>query len=62
MELPSVGDSEAAHSVGMAPFLEVLVKRLTAFVHVVSTNLARVLNAQSMQLVEPVRDGFTIPS
>jgi len=62
MELPRVGNTETTHSVGVAPFLKVLIKRLTTFVDVVSANLARVLDAQSMQLVEPVRDRFAIPS
>jgi len=62
MELPSVGDTQAAHAMSVAPFLEVLVERLTALVHKVAANLTRVLDAQSMKLVQPVRDRLSIPA
>lgn len=52
-----VGDSEAFHAVGVAPFLEMALESASAPVAVVTANLAFVFNAEPVQFVEPIGYG-----
>lgn len=75
-EVRSVRDSEASHSMRVAPFLkkrncleikfrtyvEMLLESLRTLVCLISANLARVREVETMKLVEPIRDWFSVPA
>lgn len=46
----------------MSPFLEMPVESLPPLVNISTTNLARILDAQSVEFVEPVRNRLSVPS
>ena len=46
----------------MSPFLEMIIKRTSTPITVVSTYFTLILFIQSVQLVKPIRNWFTIPS
>ena len=60
-EVDGVGYFEALHAVAVPPLLEVLLEGPPPPVAIVPTYLALVLDAQPMQLVQPVRDRLTVP-
>merc|ERR1719510_1856244 len=62
LEVSCVWDLQASHAKGMSPFLEVAFECSAPPVRVVPTDFALVLNAQTMKLVQPERDWFSIPS
>ena len=53
---------EAPHPVLMPELLEVPLVRAPAPVRVVTANLARKLQVQAVQFVQPIRDGFPVPA
>lgn len=58
----SVGDLQALHPIGVSPLLEVHLEGSSPPVAKITTNLALVLNSQPVQLIKPVRNGFSIPT
>jgi hypothetical protein len=62
LEVDGVRYFEALHAVGVAPLLEVHLEGPPSPVAVVAADLALVLDAQSVQLVQPVRDRLPVPS
>ena len=62
LEVDGVGDLEAFHAVGVAPLLEVHLEGPAAPVAVVAADLALVLDAQAVQLVEPVGNRLAVPA
>jgi hypothetical protein len=62
LEMHSVRNLQALHAICVAPFLEMFFESPSTPVASASTNLALELNPQAMQLVEPVRDGLSIPA
>ena len=61
-EVDGVGNFEAFHAVGVPPLLEVHLEGSSAPVAVVSANLALVLNAEPVQLVQPVGNRLAVPT
>ncbi len=61
-EMTRIWYSETLHSVGVAPFLEMLLKGAATPVACPAANLALELLAQAMQLIQPVRNRLSIPT
>jgi hypothetical protein len=62
LEMDSVWNLETLHSIGVSPFLEMLLKRAGTPVACSTANLTLEFNPQAMQFVEPVRYGPSIPT
>mmetsp|Transcript_27433 Transcript_27433/g.77615 ORF Transcript_27433/g.77615 Transcript_27433/m.77615 type:complete len:277 (-) Transcript_27433:776-1606(-) len=62
VEVLGVWHPQGPHPIDMPPLLEVPLKRAAAPVRSVAADLALELLVQTVQLVEPVRDGLAIPS
>ena len=53
-----VGYAETTHSVRVTPFGKVALERFRSLVGVVTANLAVVADVESVQFVQPVRNGL----
>lgn len=62
LEMNGVGDLQAFHAISVPPFLEVHLEGSPAPVAIVATDLALILDSQSVKFVKPVRNGFSVPS
>mmetsp|Transcript_47362 Transcript_47362/g.88614 ORF Transcript_47362/g.88614 Transcript_47362/m.88614 type:complete len:294 (+) Transcript_47362:80-961(+) len=62
LEVCGIGDLQASHAKSVSPLLEVSLKRSPTPVGVVPANLALVLDAHSVQLVQPKRNWLAIPT
>ena len=61
VEVLRVGQAERAHAERVARLLEVALKHLAAHVDKVGADLALVLDAESVELVQPERDWLAVP-
>lgn len=61
-EVDGVWDSQTLHSIGVPPLLEMHLKSSTAPITIVSADFAFVLDSESVQFVQPIRDGFAVPT
>jgi hypothetical protein len=62
LEMNSVRDLQALHSISMSPLLEMSLKGSSSPVRSSSTDLALKLQPQSVKLVQPVGNWLTIPA
>ena len=62
LEVDGVGNLEALHPIGVPPLLKMHLEGSPPPVAKVPTNLAFVLDSQSVELVQPVGNGFAVPS
>jgi hypothetical protein len=60
-EVDGVGDFKAFHAVGVSPLLKMHLESPATPIAVIAAYLALVFDAQTMQFVEPVGNGFSIP-
>ncbi len=61
VEVLGVGNPKRPHAVRVPPLLEVPVKVAPAAVHLAAADLARELDVEAVELVEPVRDRLAVP-
>lgn len=61
-EVDCVGYLQTFHAVCVTPFLEVHLEGTAAPVTVVAADLTFVLDSQSVKLVQPIGNGFSIPA
>uniref|UniRef100_A0A1I8IPH0 Protein kinase domain-containing protein n=1 Tax=Macrostomum lignano TaxID=282301 RepID=A0A1I8IPH0_9PLAT len=61
-EVGRVGDAQAAHAVRVTPFGKMALKRFGPAIRVIAADLARVVQVQAVQLVQPVGDGLAVPA
>ena len=57
-----VWNTQASHTVGVAPLGKVTLERFRPFVRVVSANFAIVANVQAVQFVKPIRNWLSVPT
>lgn len=62
LEMYGIGYFEASHTIVVPPLLEMRLKGPSAPIRIVSTDFTFVFDAQSMQLVEPIGNGLSVPS
>ena len=62
LEMQLIRDAEAFHAKGVSPLLEVLLEGSSAPVTCTSADFAFKLLAETVQLVQPVRNRLTIPT
>jgi hypothetical protein len=62
VKVAGVGDSEAPHTVGVPPFLEVPLKCPASPVGLVAAYFAFVFDTEAVQFVEPIGDRLAVPA
>jgi hypothetical protein len=60
--MDSIRYLETLHAIVMPPLLKMHLKGPPAPIRIITTNLTFILNAQSMQFEQPVRNGLAIPT